>query len=92
MKKNNLEKNTIYTVSLSSGLAGEKPFINRYNQGALQLKELGFNVKQASNSMKGIAYLKDNPKARVDDLIEAFDDPNTYIILSNIGGDDSYKL
>jgi muramoyltetrapeptide carboxypeptidase LdcA involved in peptidoglycan recycling len=92
MKKNNLEKNTIYTVSLSSGLAGEKPFINRYNHGALQLKELGFNVKQASNSMKGIAYLKDNPKARVDDLIEAFDDPNTYIILSNIGGDDSYKL
>lgn len=85
-------KRIIYTVSLSSGLAGHPAFLARYKQGVKQLEELGFDVVASSNSLKGLDYISNNPEKRVDDLIESFTNPNTFLVLSNIGGNDSYKI
>ena len=79
-------------VSLSSGLMGE-PFVK--HQLALGMKRLeayGLKVKFASNALKGIAYLKEHPEARAADFLEAFSDPETDLIMTAIGGDDTYRL
>ena len=84
--------NTITIVSLSSGILGE-PFVNHELAiGLKRLKEKHLNVKFSSNARKGIDYLKQNPEARAKDLIEAFSDPETDMILCAIGGDDTYRL
>ena len=79
-------------VSLSSGLMGE-PFVkHQLTLGLKRLEAYGLKVKFASNALKGIAYLKEHPEARAADFIEAFSDPETDLIMTAIGGDDTYRL
>ena len=80
----------VATISLSWGGAGE--FIHRYEQGKQQLqKTFGLEVVGTANALKSAEYIYKNPKARADDLMEAFADKSIKAIISNIGGDDSIR-
>ena len=84
------EGDTVATVSLSWGGAGE--FLHRYETGKKQLQDIfGVKVVETNNALKSAEYIAKNPKARADDLMEAFSDKSIKAIISNIGGDDSIR-
>lgn len=79
-------------VSLSSGIAGE-PFVRfEVEIGLRRLKEYGLNVKFMPHADKGLEFVRDHPEKRAEDLLAAFRDPETDMILCAIGGDDTYRL
>ena len=79
-------------VSLSSGILGE-PFIEfEKNIGVRRLEEFDLNVKFMPHALSGLEYIKDHPEARARDLLDAFMDPETDMILCAIGGDDTYRM
>ena len=81
----------IATVSLSWG--GPSVFPHRYQAGVKQLKdELDLQVVEMPNTLRDADWLAKNPKARADDLMQAFADPSIKGIFSTIGGDDSIRL
>lgn len=82
----------IGVVSLSSGILGEDFISHEVKIGIERLKKYGIEVEFLPNSTKGIEFLKNNPKARAKDLIEAFKDDSIDMILCAIGGDDTYRL
>src|SRR4051812_4001139 len=80
----------VATISLSWGGAGELP--DRYQRGKKQLQDIfGVQVVETSNALKSADFIARNPKARADDLMEAFSDTSIKAIISNIGGDDSIR-
>jgi muramoyltetrapeptide carboxypeptidase LdcA involved in peptidoglycan recycling len=81
----------IATVSLSWG--GPSVFPHRYQIGVQQLQqEFGLQVVEMPNTLKEANWLARNPKARADDLMQAFADPSIKGIIATIGGDDSIRL
>lgn len=94
IKPENLKKgDKIATISLSSGLAGDKKLRYRYEIGKKRLENLfGLKVIEMSNSLKGSKYLSNNPKARAEDMMNAFKNKEIKAIFSNIGGDDTLRL
>ncbi|MFP5494020.1 S66 peptidase family protein [Parvimonas sp. G1641] len=82
----------IGVVSLSSGILGEDFISHEVKIGIERLKKYGIEVEFLPNSTKGIEFLKNNPKARAKDLIDAFKDDSIDMILCAIGGDDTYRL
>lgn len=83
----------VATVSPSWGGAGEPEIRWRYEQGIKRLEDIfGLTVVPMPNSLKGAAFLYENPKARAEDLMTAFKDPNIKGIIANIGGEDSIRL
>ena len=59
-------------VSLSSGILGE-PFIkHELDLGIKRLEELGLIPVFMDNSLKGLDYIRENPKSRAEDLKKAF--------------------
>src|SRR4051794_35635660 len=84
------EGDTVATISLSWGGAGE--LLHRYEIGKKQLQDtFGLRVFETKNALKSADYISKNPKARADDLMEAFSDKSIKAIISNIGGDDSIR-
>ena len=83
---------TIATISPSWGCAGAPRVLWKYRLGCERLKEMGLNVVAAPNSLRGTAYLKDNPQARAEDILWAFENKDIRGIIANIGGNDSVKL
>ena len=79
-------------VSLSSGMLGEAFCSHNIEIGVKRLKEYGLEPSFMPNSLKGIEYLKANPKARAKDLKDAFMDDSIAGIICAIGGDDTYRL
>jgi muramoyltetrapeptide carboxypeptidase LdcA involved in peptidoglycan recycling len=80
----------VATISLSWGGAGD--LLHRYQQGKKQLQEtFELEVVETANALKPSDYIAKNPKARADDLMEAFSDTSIKAIISNIGGDDSIR-
>lgn len=79
-------------VSLSSGILGESFVRFEVEIGLRRLKEYGLNVKFMPHALKGLDYVKAHPEKRAEDLLEAFRDPETDMILCAIGGDDTYRL
>lgn len=80
----------VATISLSWGGAGELP--HRYKQGQKQLKEIfGLEVVNTKNALKSAKWIYENPKARAEDLMAAFEDKSIKAIISNIGGEDSIR-
>jgi muramoyltetrapeptide carboxypeptidase LdcA involved in peptidoglycan recycling len=80
----------IATVSLSWG--GPSVFPHRYQIGVQQLQdEFGLQVVEMPNTLKDADWLACNPKARADDLMQAFADPSIKGIFATIGGDDSIR-
>ena len=81
----------IATISLSWGGAGE--LLDRYEQGKKQLQNtFGLEVIETKNALKSAEWIYQNPKARAEDLIEAFSDKSIKAIISNIGGEDSSRI
>ena len=81
----------IATVSLSWG--GPGTFPQRYEAGKRQLQdEFGVHVVEMSNTLKDADWLARNPKARADDLMQAFADSSIKGVFSTIGGEDSIRL
>ena len=74
-------------VSLSSGLAGEPSVRFEVEIGLRRLEEYGLNVKFMPHALMGIDYIRDHPEKRAEDLLAAFRDPETDMILCTIGGD-----
>jgi len=84
---------TVATVSLSGGRAGDPDMLNRYAVGKNRLEQIfGLKVIEMPNSMKGTEYLYLNPKALADDLMEALKNPDIKGIFLNMGGDDGIRL
>ena len=84
---------TVATLSISGGRAGDPDMIGRYRLGKRRLEEeFGLEVVETPNAMRGNDFIYRNPKARVDDLHGALLDPSVKGIIANHGGDDSYRL
>ncbi|QGZ97387.1 LD-carboxypeptidase [Mycoplasma sp. NEAQ87857] len=90
MKKLQLN-DKLTVVSLSSGALGEPFCAHQYALGIKRIKKLGLRPNFSNSCLKGIDFIKNNPNERAKDLIESFLDTDTKIILSAIGGDDTYK-
>ena len=84
--------NCIGVVSLSSGMLGEAFAKAQLELGVRRMEAYGLKVKFMTNALRGIAYLNEHPEARAADLIEAFQDPEVDLIMTAIGGDDTYRL
>lgn len=83
---------TIATISPSWGCAGASRVKWKYELGVQRLKALGLNVVASPNSMKGTTFLRNNPQARAEDMMWAFENKSIKGVIANIGGNDSYKL
>lgn len=81
----------IAAISLSWG--GPHTYPHRYEAGKRQLSEaFAVEVVETRHALKPAEWLSKNPRARADDLMEAFSDPTVRGIFSTIGGDDSIRL
>lgn len=81
----------VAAVTLSWGGPGKFP--HRYEAGKAQLvREFGLEVVETRHALRDPAWIAANPKARADDLMEAFADPSIRGIVSTIGGDDSVRI
>ena len=77
-------------AALSLSWGGPGVFPHRFEAGVSQLRsEFGLEVVRTRNALLDPGWLAANPKARADDLMEAFADPSMAGIISSIGGDDS---
>lgn len=83
---------TVGIVSLSSGILGEDFVGHQLALGLNRLEHYGVKVKFPANARKGIRYLSEHPEARAADLLEVFRDPEIDLIMTAIGGDDTYRL
>ena len=83
---------TIGIVSLSSGILGEDSLTHQRELGVKRLEAYGIKVKFMTNTLKGLKYLHGHPEARAADFLEAFQDPELDLIMTAIGGDDTYRL
>lgn len=81
----------IAVVSPSWG--GPATFPDRFAAGKKQLTEaFGVELIDTPNCNKPADWLHRNPKARADDLMQAFVDPTIEGIVASIGGDDAIRL
>jgi muramoyltetrapeptide carboxypeptidase LdcA involved in peptidoglycan recycling len=81
----------VAAVSLSWGGPGEFP--HRYEAGKRQLQEeFGLEVVETRHALRDPEWLHENPLARAEDLMEAFEDPGVSGVISTIGGDDSIRI
>ena len=83
---------TVSIVSLSAGTIGEDFVAHEIAIGERRLREMGLKVKYAPHAKSGIEYIKNHPEKRAEDLLWAFEDEETDLILSAIGGEDTYRL
>lgn len=79
-------------VSLSSGMLGEDFCSHNVEIGVRRLREFGLEPVFMPNALKGIAFLKDHPEKRAEDLKAAFLDREIKGIICAIGGDDTYRI
>jgi len=84
---------TVAVVSLSSGMADDEKYRHRYELGKRRLEEVfGLNVVAMPHALMGSDYVFNHPKARAQDWMDAFADPEINGIISCIGGDDTVRL
>jgi muramoyltetrapeptide carboxypeptidase LdcA involved in peptidoglycan recycling len=83
----------VAAVSLSWGGAGDPKYHHRYLAGVRALeKNFGVKVVAMPNTLKGSAFIYNNVRARVDDLHQAFADPDIKAVIPCVGGDDSIRI
>ncbi len=81
----------VASVTLSWG--GPNVFPYRYEAGKKQLeKTFGVKVIEMPHALSDPDWLRENPQARADDLMQAFADTTIDGIISTIGGDDSIRI
>lgn len=79
-------------VSLSKGILGDNNVKHELKIGIKRLKELGLIPVFMKNALKGTDYLREHPEARAADLKQAFLDKKVKMIITSIGGNDTYKI
>ena len=84
--------NCVGIVSLSSGMLGEDYARHELELGLKRLEDFGLKVKFTEHALAGNAYLKKHPEARAADLLQAFRDEEIQLVMTAIGGDDTYRL
>lgn len=94
IKPNKLhEGDTIATISISGGRAGDSDLVWRYKLGKKRLEDVfGLKVIETPNALKGTDFLYKNPQKRAEDLMWALKNPDVKGIICNMGGDDSARL
>ena len=81
----------VAAISLSWG--GPGTFPHRYQAGKDQFeREFGLQVIETKHASRSSEWIAKNPKARADDLMDAFSDPTLDGIISTIGGSDSVRI
>ena len=81
----------VAVVSASWGGPGAFPY--RYQVGKQRLESIfGLEVIETSHALCDPEWIYHNPKARADDLMQAFLDSSIKGIFTSIGGDDSIRL
>ena len=81
----------VATISPSWG--GPSVFPHRYRAGVNQLEaEFGLKVVEMPHTLSDADWLSQNPKARAEDLMQAFSDSSIKGIIATIGGEDSIRL
>ncbi len=92
IKPKKLEKgDKVATITLSWG--GPAIFPDRYKAGVKQLQEtFGVEVVEMPHTLSPADWIEDNPKARADDFMKAFKDPEIKAIISTIGGEDTIRI
>ncbi|MDR1643182.1 MAG: LD-carboxypeptidase [Clostridiales bacterium] len=84
---------TVATVSLSGGYAGDSAITWRYMQGKEQLENLfGLKVVEMPHTLSNPEYVYNHPEARAQDMMEAFADPEIKGIFTVVGGNDTIRL
>ena len=82
----------IAIVSLSSGILGEEFAKHEVEIGIKRLEEYGLEINMMPHAQSGIEYVKNHPQERAEDLLAAFADDSIDMIMTAIGGDDTYRL
>ncbi len=84
---------TVATISISGGRAGDKDMLWRYELGKRRLQEVfGLKVVETPHALAGNEYIYQHPELRAADLHWALENPEVKAIITNMGGDDSYRL
>ena len=73
-------------------MLGESYARHELELGLKRLEKYGVKVKFTDHALAGASYLAAHPEARAADLLQAFRDEETDMILTAIGGDDTYRL
>ena len=82
---------TVAAVSTSWGGPSVIPY--RYEIGKKQFEEtFGLRVVEMNHTLKPAKWVRENPKARAEDLMAAFLDPSIKAIISTIGGEESIRI
>lgn len=79
-------------VNLSFGVLGKSFCEHSLRIGIQNLKNLGLIPVFMPNALKGIEFIKNNPKARTEDLKLAFYDDSIKAVVYAIGGNDGDLL
>ena len=84
---------TVATISLSWGGAGDPDLLWRYRAGKKRIEEqFGLRVIETEHALSGSDFLYRHPELRARDLMDAFRNPSVKAIFSMIGGDESVRL
>ena len=83
---------TVTVVSLSSGILGEKLVAHELELGRRRMAEYGLTLKFTTHALDGLRALQEHPEYRAADWLEAFRDEEADLIMTAIGGDDTYRL
>lgn len=84
---------TVATISISGGRAGDKDMLWRYELGKRRLQKVfGLKVVETPHALAGNEYTYQHPETRAADLHWALENPEVKAIITNMGGDDSYRL
>jgi muramoyltetrapeptide carboxypeptidase len=79
-----------YIVSPSAGIMQFAP--TRVERAKSHLESLGLTVKVAENAAKNSGYVSASIEDRVQDLHDAFSDPDCTLIMASIGGNHSNQI
>ncbi|MDY0029524.1 MAG: LD-carboxypeptidase [Pseudobdellovibrionaceae bacterium] len=78
---------------VSPSWGGPSTFPHKYEAGLSQLKKaFAVEIVEMPHTKKPAEWLHLNPKARADDLMQAFEDTSIDGIIASIGGDDAIRL
>lgn len=84
---------TVATISISGGRAGDEDMLWRYELGKKRLEEVfDLRVVETPHALMGSRYIYEHPEKRAGDLHWALENPEVKGIIPNMGGDDSYRL
>lgn len=93
LKKPNALKEGSKIAIVSPSWGGPATFPHKYEAGLSQLKNaFGVEIVEMPNIRKPAEWLHLNPKARADDLMQAFEDSSIDGMIASIGGDDAIRL